>query len=218
MLTRRRIVMAVMAGILAAFGVSGCSTYEKARRMQDDLKNPDDSSAPLSDEQKVKLVDGLRPRGSFEAAGEQLTHTAQSIAEQISAAVPGQTWKFDNDQYAQEDYSNGLSCNQLTGDIARRPIARPLSFDSTFSAEAFTTAAKIVRQEAAKYGATTETSLFNESSKRDYDVQGNGYEFKVGQITFATLSIKGDCLLLQKIIDMPPGQLPPEPPIVPTTP
>jgi hypothetical protein len=218
MLTRRQIAFTVMVGILTVFGVGGCSTYEKARRMHDDLKNPDGSSAPLSDEQKVKLIDSLRPKGSFEAAGEQLTHTAQSIAEQINAAVSSQTWKFDKDQYAQEDYSNGLSCNQLTGDIARRPIARPLSFGSTFSAEEFTTAAKIVRHEAAKYGATTETSLFNESSKRDYDVQGNGYEFTLAQIKFATLEIKGDCYLLQKVIDMPPGQLPPEPPIVPTTP
>ncbi len=77
--------------------------------------------------------------------------------------------------------------------------------------------ANIVREEAAKYGATTESSLFNESAKRDYDVQGNGYEFRLLQIKFATLNITGDCFLLQKVLDLPAGQLPPEPPIWPTT-
>ncbi|WP_214516444.1 LppA family lipoprotein, partial [Mycobacterium tuberculosis] len=77
--------------------------------------------------------------------------------------------------------------------------------------------ANIVREEAAKYGATTESSLFNESAKRDYDVQGNGYEFRLLQIKFATLNITGYCFLLQKVLDLPAGQLPPEPPIWPTT-
>lgn len=34
---------------------------------------------------------------------------------------------------------------------------------------------------------------------------------------FATLNITGDCFLLQKVLDLPAGQLPPEPPIWPTT-
>jgi hypothetical protein len=99
-----------------------------------------------------------------------------------------------------------------------RPIADAVEFGAPFSAEEFTTAAGIVRQEAAKYGATTESSLFNESAKRDYDVQGNGYEFDLGQIKVATLVIKGDCFLLQNVLDLPPGQLPPEPSVIPTTP
>ncbi|CMQ87290.1 lipoprotein LppA [Mycobacterium tuberculosis] len=48
-------------------------------------------------------------------------------------------------------------------------------------------------------------------------MQGNGYEFRLLQIKFATLNITGDCFLLQKVLDLPAGQLPPEPPIWPTT-
>jgi hypothetical protein len=73
-----------------------------------------------------------------------------------------------------------------------------------------------VRQEAAQYGATDESSLSNEQSRRDYDVQGNGFEFKLGQAKVATLNITGDCFLVQSVVNLPPGQLPPEPPIVPT--
>ncbi|WP_343710228.1 LppA family lipoprotein, partial [Mycobacterium sp.] len=69
-----------------------------------------------------------------------------------------------------------------------------------------------------KYGATDESSLFNESAKREFDVQGDGYEFRLIQITTAGLLITGECFLLQKVIDLPPGQLPPEPPVLLTTP
>jgi hypothetical protein len=79
-----------------------------------------------------------------------------------------------------------------------------------------TDAANIVRGEAAKVGATGQSSLFNEPSKREYDVQGNGYEFRILQMDRAILDITGDCHLLQKVIDMPPGQMPPEPPVLPT--
>ncbi|WP_042915358.1 LppA family lipoprotein, partial [Mycobacterium canetti] len=120
-----------------------------------------------------------------------LTTTARIISDRISAAIPGQTWKFDDDPNIQHSDQNGALCDKLTADIARRPIANSVIFGATFSAEDFKTAANIVREEAAQYGATTESSLFNESAKRDYDVQGNGYEFNLGQINFATLNITG---------------------------
>jgi hypothetical protein len=47
-------------------------------------------------------------------------------------------------------------------------------------------------------------------------VQGKGYEFSFGQAKVATLDITGDCFLMQSVVVLPPGQLPPEPPIVPT--
>ena len=105
-----------------------------------------------------------------------------------------------------------------TGDIARRPIADAIIFGRTFIAQEFASAADIVREEAARFGATGDSSLFDDLSKRDFQVEGNGYEFNLGQITFATLTITGDCFLMQKAIDTPPGQLPAEPPIVPTGP
>lgn len=205
-----------LAGIIAAFSVSACGEVEKLRKGVDELSHPDSGPPPLTDEQTIKLIDSLRSRGSFEAGRDQLTKTAQSIAEQIAAAVPGQTWKFDADPYGNKSREMGSPCERLTGDIANRPVANSVIFGSTFSTGTFDTAAKIVRQEAAKYGATTQSSLFNESAKRDYDVQGNGYEFNIGQIKIATLNITGDCRLMQKVIDMPPGQLPPQPPILPT--
>lgn len=214
----QRTLAALVVGVLMVPAASGCGAYEKMRRGYHELNNPDGGPPPLTDQQKIQLIDSMRAKGSFEAARDRLTSTAQSIAEQISAAVSGQTWQFANDENERDAYNNGSLCDRLDPDIARRPRARTVEFGTTFSADHFTTAANIVRQEATKYGATTETSLFNESAKRDYDVQGNGYEFSLGQITVATLLIKGDCRLLQKVIDLPPGQLPPEPPILPTTP
>ncbi len=132
-----------------------------------------DTSRRLTDEQKIQLIDSMRNKGSYEAARERLTATARIIADRVSAAIPGQTWKFTEDPAGRKADREGLSCKELTGDIARRPIADAVIFGTAFSAEDFKVVTNIVREEAAKYGATTESSLFNESAKRDYDVQGN---------------------------------------------
>ncbi len=160
----------------------------------------------------------MRAEGSFEAARERLTNAAREIADRISAAVPGQSWKLNDHSYGRDAYRDGSLCENLDPDIARRPEAKRIDFGHTFSASEFKTAADIVRQEATKYGATDESSLFNESAKREFDVQGDGYEFRLIQITTAGLLITGECFLLQKVIDLPPGQLPPEPPVLLTTP
>jgi Lipoprotein confined to pathogenic Mycobacterium len=203
-----RIISAVVAGTLTVFGISGCSEYEKLRKGVDELSHPDSGPPSLTNDQKIKFIDSLRTKGSFETARERLTNTAQSIAEQISAAVPGQSWKFADDENERDAYENGSLCDQLDPDISRRPRAKTVEFATPLSADSFTTATDIVRQAAAKYGASNQTSLFNDSAKREYDVQGSGYEFNLGQIKLATLLIKGDCFLLQKVVDMPPGQLP----------
>ncbi|KUI13991.1 hypothetical protein AU193_08100 [Mycobacterium sp. GA-1285] len=187
--------------------IGGCTLTE----------NPHESKTVKGDE-AVQLIDSMRDKGSYEDTRERLNETARVIGERIAAAVPGQTWRFDDDPHGLKAARNGALCEKLNADVARRPRADPVVFGRTFSAEEFATAADIVHEEAAQYGATDDSSLFNEQDKRDFDLQGNGYEFNLGQINFATLTITGDCFLLQKVLELPPGQLPPEPPILPTTP
>lgn len=205
---RHRIIAAVAALALAVSGASGCSEYQKLRKGVDQLSHPDTGPRPLTDDQKIKLIDSMRGKGSFEAARDRLTGSAQSIAEQIATSVPGQTWKFADDPNEQDSYHNGSLCGDLDPDLARRPRARTVEFGAEFTTEGFSAAVGIVRQEAAKYGATQQSSLFNEAAKRDYDVQGDGNEFNLGQVKIATLLITGDCFLFQKVLDAPPGQLP----------
>jgi Lipoprotein confined to pathogenic Mycobacterium len=205
---RHRIIAAVAALALTVSGASGCSEYQKLRKGVDQLSHPDTGPRPLTDEQKIKLIDGMRGKGSFEAARDRLTGSAQSIAEQIATAVPGQTWKFADDTNEQDSYQNGSLCDNLDPDLARRPRARTVEFGAAFTTDGFTAAVGIVRQEAAKYGATQQSSLFNEPAKRDFDVQGEGNEFNLGQVKIATLLITGDCFLFQKVLEAPPGQLP----------
>ncbi|WP_371868946.1 LppA family lipoprotein [Mycobacterium botniense] len=188
--------------------LSGCALYEKARKAGKELSNPYETQH-LTEQQEIALIDSMRAKGSYEAARQRLNNTARVIGERISAAVPGQTWKFDDDPNELESAQQGGLCDKLEADIARRPIADTVRFGRTFTANEFTTAAGIVRKEAAKYGATNQSSLFNEASKRDYTVSGNGYDFNLGQINFATLNVEGDCFLLQRVLDSPPGRLPP---------
>lgn len=176
------------------------------------------ASKTLKGDEAIKLIDSMRAKGSFEDARQRLNDTAKSIAERIVAAVPGETWQFTTDPNVLEVKRAGLPCEKLTGDIAGRPLSDTVEFGRTFSAEEFATASEIVRDEAAKFGATSKSSLFNESAKRDFDARGNGYRFTLGQVTFATLTITGDCFLMQSVVDLPPGRLPPEPPLVPSGP
>lgn len=177
--------------------------------------NPD-RTPTARDDDTVALIDRMRDDGSFEEARQRLNDTAKRIADRIVAAVPGQTWAITDDPNVLKLNRNGQSCPDLTADIARRPSADSVAFARTFTAEEFGTAVDIVRQEAARLGATEESSLFNESARRDFEVRGNGYEVNLGQMTSARLNITGGCHLLQSVLDLPPGRLPPEPPIRPT--
>ncbi len=178
-------------------------------------ENPHESTT-LSDEETVALIDSMREKGSYEQARARLNASAGAIAEQIVAAVPGQTWRFSDSTNAREMSERGLPCEKLTGSVARRPNADTVAFGRTFTPEEFAVAADIVRAEASKYGVTDESSLFDEQPRHDYTLQGNGYEFKLVQGKAARLFITGDCFLMQSVVDLPPGQLPPKPPLIPT--
>ncbi|MGB0436668.1 MAG: LppA family lipoprotein [Mycobacterium sp.] len=183
--------------------IGGCSVSQ----------NPHESDTIKGDE-AIMAIDALRPKGSFEDARRRLDATA----ERVVAAVPGQTWQFNPNPHGRNINRQGLPCKGLTGDIARRPRADSVQFGRRFSAEEFAIAIDIVRREAGQYGASEESSLFNEQDRRDFNVEGNGYEFNLGQLDVATLTITGGCFLMQSVVNLPPGQLPPEPPIVPVSP
>nr|WP_236949416.1 LppA family lipoprotein [Mycolicibacterium goodii] len=178
-------------------------------------ENPYESKTVKGDD-AIALIDSMRPKGSYEDARRRLNATAQTIAQRIAAAIPGQTWQFSTNPGVQQVKTDGLPCEELTGSVARKPLADMVEFGRTFSTAEFATAADIVRQEAATFGATGETSLFNEESKKDLDLQGNGYEFNLRQSKAAILNITGDCFLMQRVLDLPSGQLPPSPPLTPT--
>lgn len=214
---RARTRIAAFALAISVTLIGGCTMFDKAKDTIDDLNGPYQPE-PLSDEQKIQLIDSMRDKGSFEDARQRLNDTSRVIGERVVAAIPGQTWRFTEDPNVRRVKEQGLSCDKLTGDIALRPLSYTVEFGRTFTAQEFPVAADIVRQEAAQYGATGDSSLFDEPSKRDFNLQGNGYEFDLGQINNATLNIKGDCFLRQRVLDLPPGELPPKPPILPTTP
>ena len=202
-----RVIAATAAVTITASPLSGCAAYQKARQMSDD---PDSTPpAAQTDQQRIALIDSLRPRGSFEAARAHLTAIAGSVAEQISQAVPGgKPWTFDSTSELATDARNGVPCdNDLSAGTARKPDADPVQFD-VFAPGDFTIAVGVIRREAAALGATEESSLFDDPAKREYVVSGNGYLFRILQINSTWLTVSGDCHLLQKVIDSPPGTLP----------
>lgn len=187
----------IAAAAALAITLSGCTTHQKAGQMSAD------------DQQTIELIDSLRPKGSFESAREHLSALAATVAEKINEAVPGgKPWRVDTTSDLAQTLHHGAVCDDLAGNIALKPDAAPVVFDPPFSPEEFRIAAEVIRAEAAKVGATEASSLFDESAKREYFVKGNGYTFRILQMKVALLTVSGDCHLLQKVLDLPPGQLP----------
>jgi hypothetical protein len=204
MIRRGRWVALAAATMLAIPPLAGCSA---------DLKAPTVTAEQPSteDQQKIEFIDSLRAQPSFESARDQLTVLTQSVAEKISAAIPGgHPWRFDDPTgELAKSVRDGLSCDPLPArtDIARRPEGQTVLFDR-FSPDDFTIATGVIRAEAATVGATVESSLFNDASKAVSVVEGNGYEFRLMQTKRALFSIRGGCHLVQNVLDSPAGQLP----------
>lgn len=178
----------------------------------------DSESRAVDGDDEISLIDGMRDQGSYEDARARLNAAVTTIADRIVAAVPEQTWQFSADPNVQEAKAGGLTCDKLSGNVALRPLSDMVEFGRIFSAEEFATAQAVVAEEAAAFGATDESSLPDQGSRRDFDVQGNGYEFTLRQGGTAILTATGDCFLKQSVLDSPPGQLPPEPSLLPGDP
>ena len=199
-----RVIVTTAAVALSASPLSGCAAYHKVRQMSEGLN--DTPSTALTDQQRTELIDSLRPSGSFEAARDRLTAIAESAADKISQATGGRPWKRDTTSGLAQSSRQGLPCdNGVFAGTALRPSSAPVVFDLPFTSEGFETTVAAIRQEAAALGAREESSLFDDPARREYVVSGNGYTFRFLQLDSALLTVDGDCHLLQKVIDSPPG-------------
>ena len=162
------------------------------------------------DEQRtIDVIDSLRPKGSFEPARIGLTEIAASLAEKISRSIPGgKPWKFNTTSGFAKTLQRGSVCDGLPGGIALKPAADPVVFDPPFSADEFRVAVDVIRGVAAEFCATEESSLFNDDAEREYLFSGSGYTFRILQMKVAVVTVSGDCHLLQRVLDLPPGRLP----------
>lgn len=137
MVTRRRTARparTVLGALLcSSMLIGGCSLNE----------NPHEASTVEGDDQ-VKLIDSMRDKGSFEDARQRLTDAAKVIVDRIVAVAPGQTWHFTEDPNVQNVNRQGLPCEKLTADIARRPNADTIGLERPFTPDEFATAADIV--------------------------------------------------------------------------
>ena len=180
------LILAATALTLTVSTLPGCATHQKAGQMSDD------------EQRTAELVDSLRDKGSFESARDDLTALAGSVAEKINRAVPGgKQWRFDTTSEFAKTLQHGAVCDGLPGDVALKPDAAPVVFDPPFGSAEFRIAVDVIREEAAKVGATEESSLFNDSARREYFVSGNGYTFRIMQMKVALLTVSGDCRLLR---------------------
>ena len=183
---RHRIIAAVAALALTVSGASGCSEYQKLRKGVDQLSHPDTGPRPLTDEQKIKLIDSMRGKGSFEAARDRLTVAPSRLPSRSPPQCPA---KLDIRRRPQRArlVPKRVLCDDLDPDLAVAPEPEPLSsVRRSPRIDSLPPLGSSVRKPPNM--APRNRARCSMSRKRDYDVQGDGNEFNLGQVKIATCS------------------------------
>ena len=138
----------------------------------------------------------LRTRPSFEEARQQYRAAVEGWAAQIASMSTGLTWRVKEDSWGgcSGDYANTAGVTAYIYVV----------FDGPVPDEAWPQALDVVRQGAAKLGATNVTMPVDRA--RDHDVvfagsDGVTVEFGTGAV--GVLSATSDCRLRRA--DLPPG-------------
>jgi hypothetical protein len=171
---RRLITAVAVAGALLAGGCGPAPT--------------DDKESPMATED---VEAGLRQKPSFEAAQADYRAAVESMADRIAALTPGTTWAFS-------DQTPWLACSGDYIDTNARHVYFSADFEQPIPDTAWPQALQIVRDGAARFGATDVSTFQDEPGDHDVAIAGaDGVEFKLGTKKKASLTAQSDCRLTE---------------------
>jgi Lipoprotein confined to pathogenic Mycobacterium len=133
----------------------------------------------------AELENGLRSKPSFEAARAQYVAATDQMADQIVALVPGMTWKVDENSW-----------NGCGGDFVWTRAVQVyyrLAFDRAVPDNVWPNAVQIVKDGAAKFGATTVNVFVDQPGNKDLAIAGSGAQFHFGTKAGTVLAATSDC-------------------------
>jgi hypothetical protein len=162
------------AWMAMCMSVSGCGATDSGP-----LGNPGPSRV-------AALESGLRSKPSFEEAKTEYSAQMDRIAQEITDLVPGITWHVEENSWR--------GCG---GDYAwtrARQVYYYIVFDQPIPDSLWPRALQIVKDGAARLGATTVDILVDQPHNRDLTIPGaDGEEFEFGTAKQTILSAKSDC-------------------------
>ena len=133
----------------------------------------------------AELENGLRSKPSFETARSEYVAALDQMASQVAGLVPGMTWKVDENSW------NGCG-GDLVGTRAVQVYYR-LAFDRALPDDVWPTAVQIVKDGAARYGATTVSVFVDQPGNKDLAIAGSGAQFHFGTKAGTVLAATSDC-------------------------
>jgi hypothetical protein len=145
---------------------------------------------PMQPDQVAALENDLRAKDSAEDTLSRYEQTLAQTAEQITALVPGLTWRWNRD-------STTISCGgELNDTQGVQILTRHVLFDGPIPDSAWPAALDAVRNQASKIGADELFVYVDKPSDHDVAITGeSGVEVRFGTKIAATLSARSDCHL-----------------------
>jgi hypothetical protein len=134
----------------------------------------------------AELENGLRSKPSFEAAQAEYSTAMNHMADQVAALMPGTTWRVKDNSW------NGCAGEYVW--TRAKQVYYYIVFDRAIPDDLWPHALQIVKDGAAKFGATTVNFFVNQPGNKDLTITGpGGVEFEFGTAKQTVFSGKSDC-------------------------
>lgn len=174
MSTSRRIALLAVSAAFAGLSLTGCAPT-----------TADKEATVTADE----IETALQQKPPLEAAQADYRTAVEAMANEIAALTPGTTWAFDTQ-------IPWLSCG---GDYAATEAKHAYisaGFDQPIDDAIWPQALQIVKDGAAKYGATNFVVFKDQPGNHDVAISNDdGVQFQLGTKVKASLTAKSDCRL-----------------------
>jgi hypothetical protein len=129
---------------------------------------------------------------SFAAAHAQYLAVTTQMADQIAALVRGITWKVDDDSWT--------SCGVTA---PAEELYRSIVFDHAIPDGLWPKALQIVKDGAARFGATTVGAVTDRAGDKEMTISGSGAEFQFANNVAAVLTARSACLMPETRVPTP---------------
>jgi hypothetical protein len=133
----------------------------------------------------AELESGLRSKPSFEAARAEYEKAANQMATEIAALVPGMTWKVDENSWS------GCGGDYVWTRAVQ--VNYRIVLDRSIPDALWPKALQIVKDGAARFGATTVSVFMDQPGNKDLAIAGSGAQFQFGTKVQTVLDATSDC-------------------------
>ena len=133
----------------------------------------------------AELENGLRSKPSFEAARAEYEKAANQMATEIAALVPGMTWKVDENSWS------GCGGDYVWTRAVQ--VNYRIVLDRSIPDALWPKALQIVKDGAARFGATAVSVFMDQPGNKDLAIAGSGAQFQFGTKVQTVLDATSDC-------------------------